>query len=515
MGRDIPDGEMSLDGPRRLTNDWQLKSSRDYFQRLKKTMKEVANTMGADFLINPTWFLKRVITVHALGGCPMGRNEQEGVVDEYGEVFNHPNLYVADGAIMPGPVGPNPSLTIAALADRIADRIIEDAGERPTETREEPADATDEEEPVAAGPSRSNGAPAASPSTSTGSERRTPLHEEIVPFTATDDYECNLVHVWGEEPPTKGPVLVSHGAGVRANVFRAPVETNFAEYLVQQGYDVWLENWRASIDLEPNEWTLDKAARYDHPAAVETVVEETGADSIQAVIHCQGSTSFALSAAAGLVPQVRTIVSNAVSLHTVVPDWSVFKINYVVPFVDRFTDYLNPQWDAKTKSVPGRLLYYLTELTHHECDNAVCRQVSFYYGSGFPALWSHENLNAETHEWLRQEFANVPLSFYRQIKDCIQAGHLVSTGTVENIPADITTQPPQTDARFALFAGEDNLCFLPESQVNTHDFLDQHRPGYDSLHVVPGYGHLDMFFGKNAARDVYPQMVDELDKDNP
>jgi hypothetical protein len=32
---------------------------------------------------------------------------------------------------------------------------------------------------------------------------------------------------------------------------------------------------------------------------------------------------------------------------------------------------------------------------------------------------------------------------------------------------------------------------------------------------VPGYGHLDMFFGKNAYRDVYPQMVDELDKDNP
>jgi len=129
MGRDIPNGTMALDGPRRLTNDWRLKSSRDYFQRLKKTMQEVANAMGADFLINPTWFLKRVITVHALGGCPMGRTEEEGVVDEYGEVFNHPNLYVADGAIMPGPVGPNPSLTIAALADRIADRIIETSGE--------------------------------------------------------------------------------------------------------------------------------------------------------------------------------------------------------------------------------------------------------------------------------------------------------------------------------------------------------------------------------------------------
>lgn len=346
------------------------------------------------------------------------------------------------------------------------------------------------------------------------SKSASPLQEEVIPFVTEDGYECNLVHLRGDDPPTKGPVLVSHGSGVRANIFRAPVETNFAEYLVQRGYDVWLENWRASIDLEPNEWTLDQAARYDHPAAVETVVDETGADSVQAVIHCQGSTSFALSAAAGLLPRVRTIVSNAVSLHTVVPDWSVFKMNYILPIVDRFTDYLNPQWNAETKSLPGRLLYYLTELTHHECDNSVCRQVSFYYGSGFPALWSHENLNDETHEWLRHEFANVPLSFYRQIRNCINAGHLVSTGKVEDIPRDIAAQPPQTDARFVLFAGEDNLCFLPESQVDTYTFLDEHRSGYDSLHLTSGYGHLDMFIGKNAARDVYPQMVAELDEDN-
>ena len=67
-----------------------------------------------------------MVTVHALGGCPMGRDAGEGVVDSWGRVFGAPGLHVADGSAMPGPVGPNPSLTIAALADRFADAIIDE-----------------------------------------------------------------------------------------------------------------------------------------------------------------------------------------------------------------------------------------------------------------------------------------------------------------------------------------------------------------------------------------------------
>jgi cholesterol oxidase len=55
----------------------------------------------------------------------MGRQSGEGVVDPYGNVFGYPGLHIADGSVMPGPVGPNPSFTIAALADRFSDRILE------------------------------------------------------------------------------------------------------------------------------------------------------------------------------------------------------------------------------------------------------------------------------------------------------------------------------------------------------------------------------------------------------
>lgn len=55
----------------------------------------------------------------------MSTSKDTGVVDaRTGEVFGAPGLHVADGSVMPGPVGPNPSLTIAALSDRFADGIL-------------------------------------------------------------------------------------------------------------------------------------------------------------------------------------------------------------------------------------------------------------------------------------------------------------------------------------------------------------------------------------------------------
>jgi len=63
------------------------------------------------------------ITAHFMGGVPLGRNEQEGVVDIYFQVHNYPGLYVIDGSIMPGNPGVNPSLTITALAEYAMSQI--------------------------------------------------------------------------------------------------------------------------------------------------------------------------------------------------------------------------------------------------------------------------------------------------------------------------------------------------------------------------------------------------------
>jgi hypothetical protein len=334
--------------------------------------------------------------------------------------------------------------------------------------------------------------------------------ERVVPFVAGDGMQLNLIHVRGQKEPSRGPVLLVHGAGVRANIFRPPVATSLVDVLVADGYDVWLENWRASIDFPPSLWTLDQAARYDHPSAVQTVLRETGARTTKAIIHCQGSTSFTMSAVAGLVPDVDVVISNAVSLHPVVPSWSKIKLGFCVPLVRLFIDHLNPHWGVRTEGLVSWLLTALTRLSHHECNNTVCKLVSFAYGAGRPALWSHKTISSAVHDWLKEEFGFVPLRFHAQMHQCVRHQALLGAEELPGLPHDFVAEPPRTAARFAFFAGENNLCFLAESQRRSFAYFDALESNRHSLHVIPGYGHLDIFLGEHAARDVFPQMLGEL-----
>lgn len=128
MGRDVAGGVMSMDRRHNLALHWKLEDSTEYVERVRQVTQQITHALGGYYADNPLWHLSRFITVHPLGGCPMGRSPREGVVDAWGRVFGYPGLYIADGSVMPGPVGANPALTIAALADRFADGILRELG---------------------------------------------------------------------------------------------------------------------------------------------------------------------------------------------------------------------------------------------------------------------------------------------------------------------------------------------------------------------------------------------------
>ncbi|MGI8459185.1 MAG: GMC oxidoreductase [Propionibacteriaceae bacterium] len=124
MGRDVPGGQMQLRDDS-LDISWKQAYSDPVFRSIRSSMVALASSLGGGFYDGPSSMFSRLLTVHPLGGAPMGADVDHGVVDSYGEVFNYPGLFVVDGSVMPGPVGVNPALTIAALAERFSARVLE------------------------------------------------------------------------------------------------------------------------------------------------------------------------------------------------------------------------------------------------------------------------------------------------------------------------------------------------------------------------------------------------------
>ncbi len=101
--------------------DWRVKNTEAVIEAIIDMHRQLSDVDHAELRVPVYWkLLKSLVTVHPLGGCAMGNTAADGVVDHRGQVFGYPNLYVADGAVLPRPTGRNPSMTIGALAERIA-----------------------------------------------------------------------------------------------------------------------------------------------------------------------------------------------------------------------------------------------------------------------------------------------------------------------------------------------------------------------------------------------------------
>ncbi len=128
IGQDAADGRMRLTPLLRSFDiKWSNKGSQRLFDAMGQTTTELAEAVKGDrhFALEGGP-LGKFVTVHPLGGCPMADDPAHGVVDEYGRVHGHEGLYVADGAIVPTALGVNPAKTIAALAERAVERLVQE-----------------------------------------------------------------------------------------------------------------------------------------------------------------------------------------------------------------------------------------------------------------------------------------------------------------------------------------------------------------------------------------------------
>lgn len=120
-----------------LDNSLTTWTRRGWFRKHKLTSKqghgapnptfipvgEQANELAAkeiDGIAGGTWgeLFDIPLTAHFIGGCPIGLDAENGVIDPYHRAFGHPTLSIVDGSAITANLGVNPSLTITAQAER-------------------------------------------------------------------------------------------------------------------------------------------------------------------------------------------------------------------------------------------------------------------------------------------------------------------------------------------------------------------------------------------------------------
>jgi len=151
----------------------------------------------------------------------------------------------------------------------------------------------------------------------------------------------------------------------------------------------------------------------------------------------------------------------------------------------------------------GALKLYPIELKNR-CTNATCHRITFMYAP----LYQHANLNEATHDNLHEMFGVANMKSFEHLQLLTNTGHLVDfDGHGVYLPHLDRLAIPIT-----FIHGAQNECFLPEStEITMNDLVATNGTSLYKRHVIPGYGHIDCIFGKNAVNDVFPLVLEHLE----
>jgi cholesterol oxidase len=307
----------------------------------------------------------------------------------------------------------------------------------------------------------------------------------------------------------KGPVMLASGFGMSSHSFLAStIEQNLTEFLAGCGYDVWLFDYRAGIDLPSagTEFTIDDVARVDWPVAVRKVLDETGRGDLQAFGHCVGSVSLQMAILAGL-QGVRTAVCAQFPLHPASSVFNMVKSHIRTADVlgtlgvDGVSPDTRPTLRDEMLDIALRALPMPAE---ERCDQAVCRWINAIYG----CTHRHAQLNEATHRAINEMFGFGNIESMEHLALMLRKGHAVThTGEM-----DYFDHPERmAGTRLLLLQGMSNYIFHPVGSFRTWRWLRSQNPQGDfQRKELPGYAHLDAIIGARAAVDVYPLIAEFL-----
>ncbi len=322
--------------------------------------------------------------------------------------------------------------------------------------------------------------------------------------------------------PCDDVVLIVHGLTTSTDMFIMPEHYNLVSYLLDHEYtDVWCLDFRMSnrhsYNLAPHRYTMDDIALYDFPAAIARIREQIGDRRLHVICHCLGAVSFMMSLFGKAVDNIASVIANSVALTPRVARWSALKLTFA-PFMIEYVlglPYVSPRWSEEPGVTRGKLVSKLVSLAHRECDVPACHMLSMMWGTGWPALYEHENLHEVTHQRGGDLYGATSMHYYRHVRAMLRAGRAVKYAPGnprhDRLPDDYFAYAREIETPVLFMTGEHNRVFA-NSNIVCYRRLEQLVPGRHELHVFPGYGHQDVFMGKNNHLDIFPRLLEFLDQ---
>jgi lysosomal acid lipase/cholesteryl ester hydrolase len=138
--------------------------------------------------------------------------------------------------------------------------------------------------------------------------------------------------------------------------------------------------------------------------------------------------------------------------------------------------------------------------------------LSLMWGTGWPALYSHDNLAEVTHRRGGDLYGATSMHYYRHVAKMLRAGSRPVKYDMGNpahaaLPDDYFAYAREIDTPVLLTTGEQNDVFT-DSNIVCYERLRALGCDWHELKIYPGYGHQDVFMGEHVARDCFPDMLD-------
>lgn len=312
----------------------------------------------------------------------------------------------------------------------------------------------------------------------------------------------------------KPTVLVTHGMTASTDMFVLPETRNFIEFLLDEGFDPWLFDWRGSCRLPYNSrgdsFKLDDVALYDVPKAVAVVREAIGSKSLYVVAHCVGALVFGQSMTAGLVKGLAGFVSQGVFLTPKMELRPQLSFSFLSELARPFVGDTLPVDFRKVGFFSRYTPLFALASIGAKCPDPTCQMLHNSAWCMGASLFEHDNLHKTTHDRLAELFGDVPMAIVPHLRKIVLARSLVAwhekDPRYQSLPADSLAAAETIDCPLLLLAGSKNALWVDSNKL-CENVLNERFPALNvEYQEIPAYGHFDTFTGQGAAYDVFPRV---------